>query len=127
MFIPTDNQFTARGRVVETPQINISEKTSNAIVTITLAQDHPFKKKEDGTRETVFIKYTAIDTQNNKIATRLAEYVAKGTLVSLIGFHDSYYKINSEGKKEYFEMKRILSFRNEEGKEKTLERRKNKA
>ncbi len=127
MFIPTDNQFTARGRVVETPQINISEKTSNAIVTITLAQDHPFKKKEDGTRETVFIKYTAIDTQNNKIATRLAEYVAKGTLVSLIGFHDSYYKINSEGKKEYFEMKRILSFRNEESKEKTLERRKNKA
>lgn len=127
MFIPTDNQFTARGRLVETPQINISEKTSNAIVTITLAQDHPFKKKEDGTRETVFIKYTAIDTKNNKIATRLAEYVAKGTLVSLIGFHDSYYKINSEGKKEYFEMKRILAFRNEESKEKTLERRKNKA
>lgn len=45
MFIPTDNQFTARGRLVETPQINISEKTSNAIVTITLAQDHPFKKR----------------------------------------------------------------------------------
>ena len=127
MFISTDNQFTARGRLVDTPQINISEKTGNAIVSITLAQDHPFKKKQDGTRETVFIKYTAIDTQNNKLASRLAVYVTKGSLVSLIGFHDSYSKMNQEGQKEYFEMKRILSFRNEESKEKTSERRENQA
>ena len=44
MFIATDNQFTARGRLVDSPQINISEKTGNAIVSITLAQEHPFKK-----------------------------------------------------------------------------------
>ncbi|MDR9868074.1 single-stranded DNA-binding protein [Lactococcus cremoris] len=123
MFIATDNQFTARGRLVDSPQINISEKTGNAIVSITLAQEHPFKKKEAGERESVFIKYTAIDTKNNPIASRIAEYVTKGSLVSLIGYHDSYYKENSEGKKEYFEVKRISTFRNEESKEKTLERR----
>lgn len=75
MFIATDNQFTARGRLVDSPQINISEKTGNAIVSITLAQEHPFKKNEAGERESVFIKYTAIDTKNNPIASRIAEYV----------------------------------------------------
>ena len=72
MFIATDNQFTARGRLVDSPQINISEKTGNAIVSITLAQEHPFKKNEAGERESVFIKYTAIDTKNNPIASRIA-------------------------------------------------------
>lgn len=49
--------------------------------------------------------------------------MTKGSLVGLIGYHDSYFKENSEGKKEYFEVKRISTFRNEESKEKTLERR----
>ncbi|MBV7392387.1 single-stranded DNA-binding protein [Enterococcus sp. ALS3] len=126
MFLNSDNQFTARGRLVDNPFINISQETGNAIVSITLAQDHPFKKKGDGTKETVFINYTAIDTQNNKIASRLADYVVKGSLVSLVGFHDSYVKTNEQGKKEYLETKRILQFRNEESKERTEERRKGK-
>ncbi|EQC55442.1 hypothetical protein LLT5_13470 [Lactococcus cremoris subsp. cremoris TIFN5] len=45
MFIATDNQFTARGRLVDSPQINISEKTGNAIVSITLAQELTLLKK----------------------------------------------------------------------------------
>lgn len=57
MFIATDNQFTARGRLVDSPQINISEKTGNAIVSITLAQEHPFKKMKLG-KENLFLLNT---------------------------------------------------------------------
>lgn len=124
MFLHADNRFTARGRLVDNPFIAISQDTGNALVSITLAQSHPFKKKSDGTRETVFIRYTAIDTQKNKIASHLADYVVKGSLVSLEGFHDSYVKTHPNGDPEYIETKRILYFRNEEGKTKTDERRK---
>lgn len=123
MYLHSDNRFTARGRLVKDPFITISQETGNSLVSITLAQPHPFKKKSDGTREKVFVTYTAIDTQNNKIASHLADYVVKGTLISLEGFHDSYVRTLSNGEREYIETKRILQFRNEEGKNKTNERR----
>ena len=123
MYLHSDNRFTARGRLVKDPFIKISQETGNSLVSIILAQPHPFKKKSDGTREQVFITYTAIDTQNNKIASHLADYAVKGTLITLEGFHDSYVRTRSNGEREYIETKRILQFRNEEGKNKTDERR----
>lgn len=111
MFLNSDNHFTARGRLVKDPYITISQETGNSLVSITIAQEHPVKKNESGEKEPVFISYIAIDTQSNKIASRLADYVVKGTLISLEGFHDSYVKTHSNGDREYIETKRILQFR----------------
>ncbi|TRM73768.1 hypothetical protein DJ523_06495 [Sulfolobus sp. E5] len=90
MFLNTDNQFTAQGRLVREALVNISEN-GNAICSITLAQKTPFRSK--GENETAYITYTAIDTKNNDIATRLAKYTTKGSLVSLVGYFDSYTKV----------------------------------
>ena len=121
MFLNTDNQFTAQGRLVREALVNISEN-GNAICSITLAQKTPFRSK--GGNETAYITYTAIDTKNNDIATRLAKYTTKGSLDSLVGYFDSYTKVNEKGDTEYYQTNRISSFRNEETKEKTEERRK---
>ena len=120
MFLVTDNQFTAQGRLVKQAIVNISEN-GNAVASITLAQKTPFRSK--GENETVYLTYTAIDTKGNDIGTRLAKYTAKGSLVTLIGYLDSYVKEDEKGSKEYIQVNRIQSFRNEESKEKTEERR----
>ncbi|MGO1581518.1 MAG: single-stranded DNA-binding protein [Mammaliicoccus vitulinus] len=120
MFLSTDNQFTSRGRLVKEAVINISEN-GNAIASITLAQKKPFKI--EGEFETVYINYTAIDTKTNDIATRLAKYTTKGSLISLVGYLDSYVKEDKEGKK-YISVNRISAFRTEESKEETEARRK---
>lgn len=120
MFLNTDNQFTARGRLVKEANINISEN-GNAVVSIVIAQKTPFRK--NGENETVYITYTAIDTKNYDIATRLAKYTTKGSLVTLIGYLDSYINEDEKGNKEYIQVNRISSFRNEESKEKTENRR----
>lgn len=120
MFLNSDNQFTARGRLVREAVVNFSEN-GNAVTSITLAQKSPFRK--DGENETVFITYVAIDTKNNDIATRLAKYTTKGSLVSLQGYFDSYVR-EVEGKNEYIQTNRISSFRSEETKEEVEARRK---
>lgn len=122
MFLQSDNQFTVRGRLVREANVNISDN-GNAVSSITLAVDTPFRI--NGENETAYVTYTAIDTKNNDIATRLAKYTAKGSLITLIGYFDSYVKSNDEGENEYNQVNRISSFRNEESKEKTEERRKN--
>lgn len=120
MFLNTDNQFTAQGRLVDEAMVNISEN-GNAVASITLAQKTPFRK--EGENEIVYITYTAIDTKNFDLATRLAKYTTKGSLVSLIGYLDSYVKEDSEGNKQYIQTNRISTFRNEESKEITDKRR----
>ena len=120
MFLSTDNQFTARGRLVKEAVINISDN-GNAIASIILAQKKPFRV--EGDFETVYINYTAIDTKNNDIATRLAKYTTKGSLVSLIGYLDSYVR-EEEKERKYISVNRISAFRTEESKEETEARRK---
>ena len=117
MFLQSDNLFNSRGRLAKNPVVNISD-SGNVVTTITLAQKTPFKN-EKGDYKTVFIDYVAVDT-NSSIATRLAEFNTKGSLVTLEGYHDSYCR---KGSSEYLQIKRITAFRNEEGKEKTLQRR----
>ncbi|WP_186672934.1 single-stranded DNA-binding protein [Sporosarcina sp. BP05] len=116
MFLQSDNLFTARGRLAKNPVINISD-SGNVVTTITLAQKTPFKT-EKNEYKTVFIEYVAVDTKNSSTATRLAEFNTKGSLVTLEGYHDSFSK-----KGEYVQVNRISAFRNEEGKEKTEQRR----
>lgn len=120
MFLNTDNQFTVRGRLVREAIVNISEN-GNVVTNIRLAQKSPFK--QNGEHQTVFIDYTAIDTKNDSVATRLAEYTAKGSLVSLVGYFDSYVKEDEEGNKEYIQTNRIRSFRSEETKKEVEARR----
>lgn len=119
MYLRTDNSFTARGRLVSAPNYNIS-KSGNVVTSIRLAQETPFKDKE-GNFKVAYIDYVATDTKHNNIATRLAEYTTKGSLVSLVGYHDSYSK-EIDGKTMYYQVNRIESFRNEEGKEVTEKR-----
>lgn len=121
MFLSSDNQFTARGRLVKEAVVNISDN-GNTVASITLAQKTPFRV--NGENEVVYVTYTAIDTKNYDIATRLAKYTTKGSLVSLVGYLDSYVNEDEKGNKEYIQVNRISSFRNEESKEKTEERRK---
>lgn len=116
MFLSTDNLFIARGRLARNPVTNISGN-GNVVTTITIAQKIPFR--EGSEYKTVYVDYVAIDTKNNNIATRLAEFTTKGTLVTLEGYHDSYKKGNGE----FVQINRITSFRNEEGKEVTEKRR----
>ena len=120
MFLNTDNQFTVRGRLVREAVVNISEN-GNAVTNITLAQKSPFRT--NGEHETVFISYVAIDTKNNDIATRLAEYTAKGSLISLVGYFDSYVREDEKGQPQYIQTNRIQSFRSEETKEEVEARR----
>lgn len=122
MFLQTDNQFIARGRIARDPFVNYS-KNGNLVTTITLAQQTPFKN-ENNEYTTAFISYTAIDTQKNKIATRLAEYAVQGTPISLIGYHDSYSYMDDNGKEQYPQINRISQFRIEENKA-AAEKRKN--
>lgn len=122
MFLQSDNTFNARGRLVKNPVVNISD-SGNVVTTITLAQKTPFRN-EQGEYKTAFIEYVAIDTKASKIATMLAEYNTKGSLVTIEGYHDSYIKKLSSGNTEYRQTNRINAFRNEEGKEKTEQRRK---
>lgn len=121
MFLHTDNQFTAQGRLVREANVNISDK-GNAVCSITLAQKTPFRV--NGENEVAYITYTAIDTKNNDLATRLAKYTTKGSLVSIVGYFDSYIKENTKGENEFIQVNRISSFRNEESKKKTEDRRK---
>lgn len=121
MFLSTDNQFTAQGRLVREGLVNITDN-GNVICSITLAQKTPFRT--NGENEVAYITYTAIDTKNNDIASRLAKYTTKGSLVSLVGYFDSYVKENKNGENEYHQVNRISSFRNEETKEMTEKRRK---
>lgn len=78
MFLQTDNLFMARGRLAKNPVVNISD-SGIVVTTITLAQKTPFRN-ERGEYKTVYIDYVAVDTKNNSIATRLAEYNTKGSL-----------------------------------------------
>lgn len=112
MFLQSDNLFNSRGRLTKNPVINISE-SGNVVTTITLAQKTPFRNG-NGEYKTVYIDYVAVDTKSSSIATRLAEFNTKGSLVTLEGYLDSY---NNR------QINRITAFRNEEGKEKTLQRR----
>lgn len=121
MFLQSDNLFHARGRLAKNPVVNISD-SGNVVTTIVLAQKTPFKT-EEGEYKTVFIEYVAVDTKNNTIATRMAEYTTKGSLVTLEGYHDSFSKTLEKGGSDYRQVNRISAFRNEEGKEKTLQRR----
>lgn len=122
MFLHTDNQFTAQGRLVREAYVNISDK-GNTVCSITLAHKTPFRV--NGENEVAYITYTAIDTKNNDLATRLAKYTTKGSLVSLVGYFDSYVKENNKGENEYFQLNRISSFRNEESEEKQKKEEKN--
>lgn len=122
MFLQSDNTFNARGRLVQEPTVNISD-SGNVVTSITLAQKTPFKN-ESGEYTTVFIEYLAVDTKTSKVATMLAEYNTKGSLITLEGYHDSYVKTLSNDKKDYRQINRISSFRSEEGKERTEQRRK---
>lgn len=121
MFLQTDNLFTARGRLAKNPVVNISD-SGNVVTTITLAQKTPFRN-ENGEHKTVYIEYVAVDTKNSKVATLLAEYTTKGSLITLEGYHDSFVRNLDNGNKEYRQINKIVVFRNEEGKEKTLQRR----
>ncbi len=121
MFLQSDNLFNARGRLVQNPTINISD-SGNVVTSITLAQKTPFRNAE-GEYTTVFLEYVAVDTKASKVATMLAEYNTKGTLITLEGYHDSFVKNLANNKKEYRQINRISSFRNEEGKERTQQRR----
>ena len=121
MFLQSDNLFNARGRLAKNPVVNISE-SGNVVTTITLAQKTPFKN-ENGEYKTVYIEYVAVDTKNSQVATLLAEYNTKGSLITLEGYHDSFVRKLENGGKEYRQINRIVAFRNEEGKEKTLQRR----
>ena len=121
MFLQSDNLINARGRLAKNPVVNISD-SGNVVTTITLAQKTPFKT-EGGEYKTVYIEYVAVDSKSNNIATRLAEYNTKGSLVTLEGYHDSYSKKLENGNSDYRQINRITGFRNEEGKEKTLQRR----
>lgn len=116
-FLDTDNIFIAKGRLAKEPIINVSSETGNIVVGIVLAQKKKYKD-ENGNYQTVFIEYMANDTANTKIASRLAEYVTKGSLVTLQGFHDSYKK---DGK--YFQVNKITDFRSEENKEQVINKR----
>lgn len=121
MFLQSDNLFNARGRLTKDPVVNISE-SGNVVTTITLAQKTPFRN-ENGEHKTVYVEYVAVDTKHSRIGTLLAEYNTKGSLVTLEGYHDSFVRNLENGKKEYRQINRIIAFRNEEGKEKTLQRR----
>ncbi|PGU98939.1 single-stranded DNA-binding protein [Bacillus thuringiensis] len=123
MFMQSDNIFIAKGRLATNPVVNISG-TGNVITTVKLAQKTPFRT-DNNEFKTVLVEYVAIDTKNNKLGTRLAEYTTKGTLITLEGYHDSYSKENNSGSEEFYQVNRITAFRNEEGKEKTLQRRHN--
>ncbi len=118
-FLETDNFFIARGRLAKDPTINVTQSSGNIVVGITLAQNKKFKD-EQGKPQTVFIKYMAHDTKTNKLATRLAEYTAKGVLITLQGYHDSYKKGN-----EYIQVNKITDFRVEDSKEQVELKRKN--
>lgn len=120
MFLNSDNLFIAKGRLVKNPIYNVSDN-GNIVTTITLAQKVPFKEGDEF--KTVYIDYVAVDTKNNKIATRLAEYTTKGTLITVEGYHDSYSKKKNDSV-EYIQVNKIVSFRNEEGKAVTEQRRK---
>lgn len=121
MFLQTDNLFNARGRLAKNPVVNISD-SGNVVTTITLAQKTPFRN-EKGEHKTAYVEYVAVDTKNSKVATLLAEYNTKGSLITLEGYHDSFVRKLDNGAKEYCQINRIVAFRNEEGKEKTLQRR----
>lgn len=118
-FLEVDNMFIAKGRLAKAPTINVSPETGNIVVGIVLAQKKRYKD-EHGNYQTVFIDYMAHDTEKSKIATRLAEYLTKGSLVTLVGFHDAYQK---NGK--FLQVNKITDFRNEEGKKFTEIRREN--
>ncbi|MGG5373487.1 single-stranded DNA-binding protein [Enterococcus sp. AZ196] len=122
MFMTTDNHFTAKGRLTKEPEANYSDK-GNLVTTITLAVETPFRDSNTGKNSIAFLNYTAIDMGENKLATRLAKYVTKGSLVTIEGYNDSYSK-TVDGKTHYAEVKRITFFRNEESKEVTETRRK---
>lgn len=122
MFLQSDNMFNARGRLAKNPVVNISD-SGNVVTTIILAQKTPFRNAE-GEYKTVFIEYVAVDTKVSKVATMLAEYNTKGTLITIEGYHDSFVKELANDKKEYRQINRISAFRNEEGKERTEKRRK---
>lgn len=119
MFLSGDNKIQARGRLTRKPVVNISN-SGNVVTTITLAVKTPFK--ENGKNVVVFVDYVAISNQKDKIGDRLAEYTAKGSLVTLEGYIDCYKKDKPDGSYEYIQANRITSFRCEESKEKTLQR-----
>lgn len=122
MFMTTDNQFTAKGRLTREPEANYSDN-GNLVTSITLAVETPFRDSATNKNAVAYVNYTAIDMGESKIATNLATMVTKGSLVSLVGYNDSYSKV-VDGKTKYTEVKRILSFRNEESRETTEKRKK---
>ena len=118
-FLDADNFFIAKGRLAKEPIINVSSETGNIVVGIVLAQKKKYRD-DNGEYQTVYIEYMANDTANSNIASRLAEYVTKGSLITLQGFHDSYQK---DGK--YYQINKISDFRSEENKESVINRRNN--
>lgn len=121
LFLQSDNLFNARGRLTKNPTVNISD-SGNVVTTVTLAQKTPFRN-DNGEYKTVYVEYVAVDTKSSKIATMLAEYNTKGSLVTIEGYHDSFVKKLQNGTNDYRQINRIIAFRNEEGKERTEKRR----
>lgn len=126
MYFSKSNSFQAEGRLTAEPICNFSEK-NNLVTSVRLAVKTPFVV--DGENQVAYITYTAIDTEKNKIATNLAEFVTTGSPIYLEGYFDSYsaYDKKDPEKINYFEIKRIAKFESLENKAETeLRKEKNK-
>lgn len=124
MFFTKENFFQVEGRLVNEPFVNISEK-GNVVTSVRLALKTPFVV--DGEYQTSFVSFTAIDSENNRIASNLANFVTVGSPVYLEGYFDSYSNYNKENpeKIDYYNINRIIRFKSLENKEQSEERKKN--
>lgn len=126
MYFSKSNSFYAEGRLTHEPNTNYSDK-GNLVTSVRLAVKTPFVK--DGKNEVAYITYTAIDSENNKIATNLAEFVTTGSPIYLEGYLDSYsvYDKQDPEKVIYNEIKRIVRFESLENKAETEKRKERNA
>lgn len=122
MYFNKLNSFQAEGRLTNEPITNFSEK-GNLVTTIRVAVKTPYVL--EGENQTAFVSFTAVDSEKNKIATNLAEFLTTGSPVYIEGYFDSYSDYDKEetNKINYHEIKRISKFSCLESKTKTEERK----